>query len=215
VFKSGRSAGYALVITLVVTAAALLAVAARASVVTVQKNAGLVHPRLTPAERAAIAIRSIDATSDQSLGLIVTVTFAGDIERYGGVGGLAHSDVALAVTSQALRPRAIGLVDSGGGFSRTRVPVIGHGDGQLTSRPGTVDLFNAEPVLRAGTPAQANVVRYGNHIIFYVPAAGLGAGATVKLKVLANGPRPPSGPTRPDPRPDPPPPRSSRQGCRG
>ena len=76
-------------------AAVTFASTAAGGIVTQFERLGVRAPGLTAAERSAITLKEISATADPSLGLIVTATFQGNVERYLGQGGLAHGLVAL------------------------------------------------------------------------------------------------------------------------
>ena len=113
-FGWGRSLMLCLVMTAV--GGALACAPALAGVVTQAQSASLHRPGLSVAEDEAVTIRSVTATSDPSLGLIVTVNFAGDIERYLGQGGLKNGLMALVLEPEVATQKPSGLVDQGGGW---------------------------------------------------------------------------------------------------
>ncbi len=76
---------------------------AMAGVVTQPERVSVSVRGLSTNVRRALAIRSVTAVGDQSLGLIVTVTFKGDVERYLGQGGLANG--LLGSGARAIRPK--------------------------------------------------------------------------------------------------------------
>ena len=105
--ERGRWGGFlALGLVIVGLGGALICAPARAGIVT-QADHAIVHgPGLTAAERRALTITSLTAALDPSLGLIVTVTFRGDIERYLGRGDLKNGLVALVLERKSGMPAA-------------------------------------------------------------------------------------------------------------
>lgn len=144
--------------------------------------------RLTSAERRAMTIKSINAVADGSLGLIVTATFQGDIERYLGQGDLANGLVALVLVPKAPRATPTGLADEGGGFTSTRLPILKRTGRRATVSSRTVELFSPERVLDVDTPPGAGVVRDSSQIVFYLGPTVLGHLAGIRLKVFARSP---------------------------
>lgn len=167
---------------------AVLVAAATAGVVTPRESATLTAPHLSVHERRAITITSISAVADPSLGLLVTATFNGDIERYLGQGGLTHGLVALVLVPKSSSATPPGLTDEAGGFTPTGMPILTRSGRRLTLAPATIDLYSPELVVHTATPPPATVVRQGDQVLFHIPASELGQITRVKLKVLANGP---------------------------
>ena len=161
---------------------------AAAGVVTQSARARLRASGLTAAERRAITLKSVQAVSDGSLGLIVTATFAGNIERYLGQGDLKSGLVALVLLPSSAGPSPGGLADQGGGFTPARLPTLTRSAKREVVAPRTVDVFGAEHVLGVRTPAEAGAVRNGDQIIFYVGKSGARQIGEVKLKVFARSP---------------------------
>jgi glucosylceramidase len=183
-----RRAWFAFVFASTFAVAAALATAAAAGVVTQREHAPLRTPTLNRAEQAAITLNSITTVADPSLGLIVTATFNGEIERYLGRGGLKTGLVALELVRRSARATPAGMADKGGGFSVIRVPIVMRTGKSVTVGARTVALFNPEQVLHVHTPPEAGVVRARNQVVFYLGRAGLSQVAMIKLKVFARSP---------------------------
>lgn len=115
----------------------------------------------------------MSATTDDSLGLIVTATFAGNIERYLGQGDLRRGLVALVLVPRSGRATPGGLADQGGGYMAPRLPLLARSGRHTAVLARTLGVFSPEQVLHVGTPPQAGAVRSGNQIVFYVRRAGL------------------------------------------
>jgi glucosylceramidase len=171
-----------------VLAAAVCASSAAGGTTTQPEGLTVSTPRLTAGERRAITVKSISATADRSLGLIVTVTFQGNVERYLGQGDLANGLVALVLVPNAPGTATSSLADEGGGFTPTRIPIVERTGKHVTVSARTVDLFGAEQVLHRQTPPGAGVVRNGSQITFYVGPAARDRLAGIKLKVFARSP---------------------------
>lgn len=184
--RRGRTAA-AVPAAVVVISAMLWAATARAGVVTQPQRAGIATPGLTGGERRAITPKSITATADDSLGLVVSVQFKGGAERYLGRGGLGNALLALELVPTARGRTPIGLIDQGGGLTRTRFPILGR-QGRKRVGSGTVDLLGPERVTRMLTRARAQVIRAGDTITFYVAVRAVGRVAKVRLEVFANSP---------------------------
>ena len=86
--------------------ATLAASPATAGVVTHAYKAAVRTPGLSAAERRAISVKSITATADDSLGVLVSVQLQGDLERSLGRGGLADGLLALALVPKGCRGHA-------------------------------------------------------------------------------------------------------------
>ena len=167
--------------------AALSASPATAGVVTHAYKAAVRTPGLTAAERRAISVKSITATADDSLGVLVSVQLRGDIERSFGRGGLADGMLALALMPTASGSTPSGLIDQGGGLTRTGFPLLGR-RGRTLAGHGSFDLIGAERITRMRTAARVQVIRAANRLIFYVANRDVGRIAGVRLEVFANSP---------------------------
>src|ERR1700754_2807473 len=86
-----------LALAVMTAAAALAASPAIAGVVTHAYKGSVQTPGLSAAERRAISVKSITATADDSLGVLVSVQLQGDLERSLGRGALANGLLALAL----------------------------------------------------------------------------------------------------------------------
>lgn len=167
--------------------AALSASPATAGVVTHAYKTAVRTPGLSAAERRAISVKSITATADDSLGVLVSVQLQGDIERSLGREGLANGLLALALVPKGSGGTPSGLIDQGGGLTRTAFALLGKRGRKLAGR-GSVDLIGAEGVTRMLTGARVQVIRAANRIIFYVADRDVGRIAGVRLEVFANSP---------------------------
>ena len=176
-----------LLVLAVASLAALSAAPATAGVVTHAYTAAVRSPGLSLAERRAISVKSITATADDSVGLLVSVKLQGDIERSFGRGGLANGLLALALVPKASGGTPSGLIDEGGGLTRTRFPLLGRRGRELAGS-GSVDLIGAERVTRMLTGARVQVIRAANRLIVYVANRAVGRIAGVRLEVFANSP---------------------------
>ena len=169
-------------------AAAALASPASAGLVNLPERPTVNSSRLTPAERRAITVKSISMVVDGSLGLTVTVAFQGDVERYLGQGDVANGLVALVLVPATSGGTSAGLVDEGGGFTPTRVPILKEAGKRPVVTTRMVDLFSPEKVLHVHTPPAAGVVRHGSEIVFYLDRSVLSWLGEVRLKVFARSP---------------------------
>lgn len=150
---------------------------------------------LTAAERRAVSIVSVSAVGDESLGLIVTVSFHGNIERYLGQGHLRGGLLALTLTPEFGGQSPVGLVDDGGGFASASFPILaGHGK-RVSIKAGAVQVFGLERLLRRLTPGQVNVFRTGNHVVFYLGGLGLSKPVSIKAKIFSRSPTGPASST--------------------
>jgi hypothetical protein len=87
-------------------------------------------PKLTAAEKAALTVKTASAVGVDGLGLVVTVTFRGNIERAIGRGNLEHALVAMLLTPKGSSRPTEGLVTQGAGavgttLQRTRAKRVG------------------------------------------------------------------------------------------
>jgi len=139
------------------------------------------HPAsLSRTERGAVTLESLGAVGDGSLGLVLTATFRGDVERYLGQGGLEHGALALELAGASGTPA--GVLDTGGGDRQVRLPAVdGHGTGATT-------IVTPDTVLPTAQARGVTVLRDGAQVIFYVPASELSHVAEIKLEVFATSP---------------------------
>ena len=155
--------------------------------VTHSYGAAIRTPGLSAAERGAISVKSIIATADDSLGVLVSVQLQGNIERSLGRGGLANGLLALALVPKASGRTPIGLIDQGGGLTRTGFPLLGARSHKPQGR-GSVDLIGGERITRMLTRDRVQVIRAANRLIFYVADPAVGRIANLRLEVFANSP---------------------------
>ena len=159
-----------------------------AGTVTQPEQLGVRTSRLTSAERRTMTIKSINVVADGSLGLIVTATFQGDVERYLGQGDLANGLVALVLVPKTPGATPTGIADEGGGFTPTRLPIVKRNRKRAVVSSQTVELFSPEQVLHVHTPPGAGAVRDSSQIMFYLGPTVLGQLTGIKLKVFARSP---------------------------
>jgi glucosylceramidase len=179
-----------LTLALLIAGAALAALSsppATAGVVTHSYGAAIRTAGLSAAERRAISVKSITATADDSLGVLVSVQLQGNIEHSLGRGGLANGLLALALVPKASGRTPIGLIDQGGGLTRTGFPLLGARSHKPQGR-GSVDLIGAERITRMLTRDRVQVIRAANRLIFYVADPAVGRIANLRLEVFANSP---------------------------
>ena len=143
---------------------------------------------LTPAERRAITIDSISAAGDSSIGVVVTVTFQGDVERYLGQGNLRRALLALVLVPSSPAKTPTGVLDEGGGFQPVLFPVPSGRGRHATAKIGAVDFFAPERVLHMTPARYVGVIREGNEVSFHVAGLGLSDIKAIKLKVFATSP---------------------------
>jgi glucosylceramidase len=141
------------------------------------------------ADRRAVTLTSLNAVGDRSVGLVLTATFRGDIERYLGRGQLRHWSLALGLRSASGARASAGVVDEGGGSAPALVPRL-RGNGKRTTRirPAALNVVTPDRVLRGAKGRELMVLRYGNRVIFYIPAADLVHVADITLDVFATEP---------------------------
>jgi hypothetical protein len=119
---------------------------------------------LSAAEKKAMRIVSIQASTSVKAGILVDVTFGGNMEQSLGRGGLKKGLVAVI-----LHPKAAG---SPTGY------IAAQGAGALGQ------------TLTRSVADKAGVIRNGKHFLFFVEAGGFGDVANVEVKAL---PKVPSG----------------------
>ena len=188
-WRSSRRLWLVVVLALVVAIGDALCVGlATAGVATWPDRVALNAGGLSVAERQAITIKSVSAAGEGSLGLIVSVTFGGDIERYLGQGALKRSVLALVLVSSSAGRTPTGLVNQGGGFAPTAYPVIeGHGK-HLTAKRGSLEAFSPERVLGITPARRVWVLREGDRVVFYIAGGWVSRVAKIELKVFARSP---------------------------
>jgi hypothetical protein len=146
------------ILTAVVLAGALAANSAQPA----QKKGGR-EKGLNAAEKRAIKIVSVEATTSERAGVLIDVGFAGNIERALGQGGLAKGFVAVI-----LHPRATGAPSS---YIATR------GAGAIGE------------TLTKSVSGKVGIVRGGSHVLFVLEGPGLGDFGSVEVKALTEVPR--------------------------
>lgn len=128
-------------------------------------------PKLTAAEKKALDIVSVEAVGVRPIGLVVTVTFKGNIERAIGRGNLRDALVALLLTAKGSSRATEGLVAQGPGavgttLQRTKAKSVGvlRGGRKLTFLIGgrvspldriVVKTFATSPPVKASARANA------------------------------------------------------------
>jgi len=143
---------------------------------------------LTATEREAITIRSVTAASDPSLGLIVTVGFAGNVERYLGQGALKNALLALVLEPGVAGQTPSGVVDEGGGFTPAPFSMLVRHGRRETVKRAAVDLFSPEHVLRTFKGGQYGVIRDGDEVMFRIAGPILANIAGIKVKAFVKSP---------------------------
>jgi glucosylceramidase len=185
-FRRGRS----LILAVVVAAigGAVVSAPAHAGIVAQAQSAAVKRPGLTAAERDAITIRSVTAASDPSLGLIVTVDFAGDVERYLGQGALKNALVALVLEPGTVTETPSGVLDQGGGYTPAGFSMLVRHGKRETVRRAAVDVFSTEHVLRTFTGGQYGAIRDGDQVVFRIAGPVLANVAGIKIKLFVKSP---------------------------
>ena len=135
---------------------------------------GATAARLSAGEKKAMRIVSIKASTSAKAGVLVDVTFGGNMEQSLGRGGLKAGLVAVI-----LHPKAVG--------SPTRY-IAAEGAGAIGQ------------TLTRSVSGKVGVVRNGSHFLFFVAGSGLGDVGSVEVKAL---PKVPAG-SRSRPRETPP-----------
>ena len=188
---------YSLVVAVVVVAAAGVSAGepAIASLVTqsaprLGRTIGLSAP-----ERRAITLTSLSAAGDDSLGLIVTARFAGDVGDRLGQRGLEHGLLALTL----LRPRSARpagqLLSEGGGSGATRLTLLERHGGYVLVKHETFVLFTPDRNVDTAGARGVQVIRDRDEAVFYVPARDLtgvsrsGSRSSPSLQSRSSSPR--------------------------
>jgi glucosylceramidase len=190
--RHGLSRAVAACAVLLCLAGALL-VAGQAAARSSKTNA---QPKLTPAERRAVGISSVSSVADPSFGVVVTVKFTGDIERYFGQGDLTAGLLALGISPKVSAVVPAELVAAGGGYTEQSVPVVTGAGHRLRVKQAALELFGTQHVVRTGAGGGITLVRANNQLVLFLPSMGLAQPANVQLEVFAKSPpgvgRPPT-----------------------
>ena len=145
---------------------------------------------LSAPERRAITLTSLSAAGDDSLGLIVTAEFAGDVGDHLGQRGLEHGLLALTLLSSG-SPRPAGrLLSEGGGSTPTRLTLLERRGGHTGVTHRTFNLFSPDRTVRTAGARGVQVIRDRDEVVFHVPAADLAGVNTIRLEVFVNPPKP-------------------------
>jgi len=142
--------------------AVLIAAGLAVGVTVVGSTANARRGALTPAERKALRIVSVKAVGEEPTGLVVTATFAGDIEHALGRGNLQHAAVAMVLLPKQAPFVSAGLVTRGAG------------------RVGQT--------LRSTHSTQVGVLREGRKLIFFIHGPGASQVRAVAVKAFAREP---------------------------
>jgi glucosylceramidase len=186
--ESSHRVALLVVLIAVALTGAIAAGPAQAGVVTERGPGTVSVPGLDAVQQRAIALTSVTAVDGQSLGLVVTATFKGNIQRYLGQDELANAMLALVLAPRSRTQAPAGLVDTGGGFDRVEIALVGRNKEGLLVGPPTADVFSPEHVLRATTREHVDVIRQNHKVIFYVSGPALAQATSIKLKVFAHAP---------------------------
>jgi glucosylceramidase len=122
------------------------------------------------------------------MGLFVTVTFTGDIERYLGQGNLTHALLALVLIPASRAQAPAGLAGEGGGFAPTPFPVLERNGKRVTVKRGILDVFSPERLLPVRVPRQVTMIRSHNRVVFYIAGGVFNQVAKVEVEVFARIP---------------------------
>ena len=138
--------------------------------------------KLTRTERRALDIRSVTATGEEGLGLVVTVRFRGNIERALGRGHLKRAVVALVLRpKKSSRRRRAGLVTQGAGVVR-RKRRLGNGKVVRVATTTAKDW-------RTTRSRIVGVIRDGRELTFFISGPGFDAVSSIEIKAFARRPR--------------------------
>ncbi len=171
-----------LAVVLVMVAGAVVAFGARGGDVRGTDPAGDVKaPGLTAADRAALDIRAVRVIGEEGMGVLVDVTFAGNVET-----ALGHGRLAKAVVGIVLRPKPgagapAGLITTGAEFLTRTV--------RVSSSKRATYLVPAEKDRRHTRSTSVGVLRLGRHVFFWVFGPGLSNVASVDARSFAALPR--------------------------
>jgi glucosylceramidase len=185
-FRRGRS--FVLGLMMVAIGGAVVCAPAEAGIVARAQSVPVKRPGLTAAERDAVTMASVTAASDPSLGLVVTVTFKGDVERYLGQGALKNALVALVLEPGVVTQTPAGVAAQGGGFIPATFSMLARKGKRETVKRATVDVFSPEHVLRTFTGGQYGAIRDGDQLVFRVAGPVLANVAGIKVKVFVKSP---------------------------
>ncbi|MFL5861723.1 MAG: glycoside hydrolase family 30 beta sandwich domain-containing protein [Solirubrobacteraceae bacterium] len=131
-----------------------------------------------PVAGRALVVRSLRAVGDRSLGLVVTATFAGDVEHALGRGALRGAGLLLVLERSSRVVSA--LLDERGGAWRVAVPAV---------RGLVSDEVAPDRVLATAAARGITVLRDGDRVLFDVPASDLRGASGLRLEVLSAGAR--------------------------
>jgi glucosylceramidase len=184
--RRGRLA-LAIVIAVAIGGGAAVAQSA-AAVPAPPRRVAIKPPQLSLAERRAITIKSVSAAGDGASGLIVSVTFDGDIERRLGQGHLAQGLLSLVLVPSFTSATATGLVDEGGGFTPMSVPIVARRGRHLTAKAGSVNVFSPEHTFREDVAGGAWVLRHDTQVVFYLSRAAVADAARIEVRLYARSP---------------------------
>jgi glucosylceramidase len=186
----GRPLGVLLAVS---CACALFAALATAGVTGLKRSHGVSAPVANGTEVGALTIASLSAAADPSVGLIVTATFNGDIERYLGRGQLANGVLALVLTPKAGGQPPTGVLDAGGGVSALGVPILQRSGGRVSDGSRRIEVFGPERVQLMTVARPIAVIRDHNRVMLYIGGAGVSRLARLELKLFDRAPRPAAG----------------------
>ena len=185
-FRRGRSLIFGMLAAAI--GGAVVCAPAQAGIVAQAQSVSVKRAGLSATERQAITIRSVTAASDPSLGLVVTVDFAGDVERYLGQAALKNALLALVLEPGTVTPTPNWVAEQGGGFTPASFSTpVRHGKRE-TVRRATVDVFSTEHVLRTFTGGQYGVIRDGDQVVFRIAGPALANVAGIKVKLFVKSP---------------------------
>ena len=185
-FRRGRSLIFGMLAAAI--GGAVVCAPAQAGIVAQAQSVPVKRAGLSATERQAITIRSVTAASDPSLGLVVTVDFAGDVERYLGQAALKNALLALVLEPGTVTPTPNWVAEQGGGFTPASFSTpVRHGKRE-TVRRATVDVFSTEHVLRTFTGGQYGVIRDGDQVVFRIAGPALANVAGIKVKLFVKSP---------------------------
>ena len=185
-FRRGRSLIFGMLAAAI--GGAVVCAPAQAGIVAQAQSVPVKRAGLSATERQAITIRSVTAASDPSLGLVVTVDFAGDVERYLGQAALKNALLALVLEPGTVTPTPNWVAEQGGGFTPASFSTpVRHGKRE-TVRRATVDVFSTEHVLRTFTGGQYGVIRDGDQVVFRIAGPALANVTGIKVKLFVKSP---------------------------
>jgi hypothetical protein len=132
------------------------------------RSAGRSHDRggavgsLTPAERKALRVASVKVAGGEPVGIAVTVTFGGDLQKAIGRGDLKNAAVALILEPKSSNLASAGLVTQGAG-------AVGQ-------------------TLRRTRSTRVGVLREGKTFIFLIRGPGASGVGKILVRTFVRGP---------------------------